>query len=218
MTPIVGVLALQGDYADHGRALRAHGLVTREVRGPADLVGLDAMVLPGGESTTMLRLLHNEGFEAPLAAFLRSGCPVFGTCAGLILLAQTVTDPAQRSFGLLPVQVQRNGYGRQVHSGTFDLDPGDLAADGWAMPPGCRGIFIRAPRVVAVGPGCTVLARRGGDPVLVRSGPILGACFHPELTDDHPVTAYFAEMVRTARRPAVSASGELEVNTSGMPG
>jgi 5'-phosphate synthase pdxT subunit len=195
--PLVGVLALQGDFADHERALRAEGLHTRQVRTAADLRGLDGLVLPGGESTTMLTLLDVEGLWSPLGAALRSGLPVFATCAGLILLAAKVECPAQRSFGVLPLAVARNGYGRQVHSGTFPL-----ASD--VLPPGTTGTFIRAPRITAVGDGVAVLARRGPDPVLVQQGPVLAACFHPELQPGHPVVARFAAMVREHRAAGVA--------------
>lgn len=183
--PITGVLALQGDFAEHEEALAAVGVRTRQVRGAADLAGLAGLVLPGGESTTMLRLLDVEGLWAPLGDALRSGIPVLATCAGMILIAEHVENPAQRSYGLLPITVVRNGYGRQLHSGTFPLETTTL-------PPGTTGTFIRAPRITSVGPGCEVLARRGGDPVLVQKGPILAACFHPELEIGHPVTARFA--------------------------
>lgn len=186
--PIVGVLALQGDFAEHEAALRAFGLRCRRVRRAADFDGIAGLVLPGGESTTMLKLLDVEGLWQPLANVLASGLPVLATCAGLILLAERVENPAQRSFGLLPLTVVRNGYGRQYHSGTFVL-----RSD--VLPPGTEGTFIRAPRITHVGPGCEVLAWRDGDPVLVRRGPILAACFHPELAPRHPVTAWFAESI-----------------------
>ena len=189
MLPLVGVLALQGDFLDHAAALRAQGVRTRQVRTATDLRGLDAMVLPGGESTTMLTLLDVESLWAPLGATLRSGMPVFATCAGMILLAERVENPVQRSYGLLPITVVRNGYGRQLHSGTFVLES-------TALPHGTTGTFIRAPRITATGPGVEVLARRNGDPVLVQKGPILAACFHPELGDNHVVVARFAAMVR----------------------
>ncbi len=189
--PLVGVLALQGDFAEHEAALRAEGLRTRRVRTPADLRGLDGLVLPGGETTTMLTLLGVEGLWEPLAGQLRSGAPVFATCAGAILLAQRVENPEQQSFGVLPITVVRNGYGRQLHSGTFAL-----RADPAVLPPGTTGTFIRAPRITAVAPGVDVLARRGDDPVLVQHGAILAACFHPELQPGHPVVARFAAMVR----------------------
>ncbi|MFN9703274.1 MAG: pyridoxal 5'-phosphate synthase glutaminase subunit PdxT, partial [Planctomycetota bacterium] len=118
-TPLVGVLALQGDFADHEAALQAAGLRTRQVRTAADLRGLHGLVLPGGESTPMLKLLDDDGLWGPLGEALRSGVPVFATCAGMILLADTVENPSQRSYGLLPITVVRNGYGRQLHSGTF---------------------------------------------------------------------------------------------------
>jgi 5'-phosphate synthase pdxT subunit len=190
LQPLVGVLALQGDFADHEAALQAAGLRTRQVRTAADLGGLRGLVLPGGESTTMLKLLDVEGLWQPLGDALRSGLPVFATCAGMILLAEQVENPSQRSYGLLPITVVRNGYGRQFHSGTFELASS-------VLPPGTLGTFIRAPRITRVGPGCEVLARRGEDAVLVQKGPILAACFHPELAEDHPVVARFAAAVRT---------------------
>jgi len=193
------VLALQGDFAEHEMALRRLGLVSRQVRGAKDLRGLDAVVLPGGESTTMLRLLRVEGLWRPLGDLLSSGLPVLATCAGLILLAEQVENPSQDSYGLLPVTVVRNGYGRQLHSGTFVLESSEL-------PQGTTGTFIRAPRITAVR-GAEVLARRAGDPVLVRHGPILAACFHPELQPGHPVLALFAAMIdtRTAGRAGLEA-------------
>jgi 5'-phosphate synthase pdxT subunit len=199
--PLVGVLALQGDFAEHEQALQRQGLRTRQVRRAADLDGLDALVLPGGESTTMLKLLDVEELFEPLGRALRSGIPVLATCAGLILLAEQVENPQQRSYGVLPITVVRNGYGRQYHSGTFALAvDGSLRAN---ARDGLTATFIRAPRITRVGDGCTVLARRDGDPVLVQRGNVLGACFHPELEHDHPVTLHFAAMVRAAT-PAVA--------------
>lgn len=188
----VGVLALHGDFAEHRAALLRFDLESRLVRSAADLRGLGALVLPGGESTTMLKLLHVEGLYAPLGELLRSGLPVLATCAGLILLAEQVLEPEQDSYGLLPVTVRRNGYGRQFHSGTFPL-----RSD--VLPAGTTGTFIRAPRIEAVGQGCEVLAYRGGDPVLVQKGAVLGACFHPELQPGHPLTAMFAARVMALR-------------------
>ncbi len=187
--PIVGVLALQGDFAEHEAALRQQGLRTRQIRTRSDLDGIAGLVLPGGESTTMLKLLQVEGLWEPLLSALRSGIPTLATCAGLILLAETVENPSQRSYGLLPLTVVRNGYGRQFHSGTFELH-------GESLPDGTTGTFIRAPRITRVGEGCEVLARRDGDPVLVQKGNVLAACFHPEVTEDHVVTRRFAAMVR----------------------
>ena len=204
--PLVGVLALQGDFADHEDALYAHGLRTRQVRAAEHLEGLDALVLPGGESTTMLRLLDVEGLWGPLGEALHSGVPVLATCAGLILLAERVEKPSQRSYGLLPVTAVRNGYGRQLHSGTFDL-----TAETPELPTDLEGTFIRAPRITALRGDCDVLARRGDDPVLVRKGAVLAACFHPELTEDHPVTRMFASMVRAPRATEAPAAPQTEV-------
>ena len=188
----VGILALHGDFAEHRVALQRFGLQTRLLRGPADLRGLSALVLPGGESTTMLKLLHVEGLFAPLGELLQQGLPVLATCAGLILLAREVQNPAQDSYGVVPITVVRNGYGRQYHSGTFPL-----RSD--VLPAGTTGTFIRAPRITAVGAGCEVLAWRDDDPVLVQHGAVLGCCFHPELQPGHPVTARFAATLAAHR-------------------
>ena len=196
--PRVGVLALQGDFAEHEAALARFGVATVQVRRPEQMRGLAALVLPGGESTTMLRLLRSEGLWEPVAAWLGSGRPVLATCAGLILLAREVNRPRQESLGVLDVSVDRNGYGRQVASGTFTLRSA-------ALPGPTEGVFIRAPRITRVGPSVEVLAWRESDPVLVREGPVLAACFHPELQPEHPVTALFVAQVR-ARVPASSMS------------
>jgi pyridoxal 5'-phosphate synthase pdxT subunit len=187
-TPLVGVLSLQGDFADHQAALAACGLRTRQIRTAGQLRDVDALVLPGGESTTMLRLLEVEHLWRPLEEALQLGLPILATCAGLILLAEHVESPQQKSYGLLPLTVKRNGYGRQLHSGTFVLESAML-------PAGTTGTFIRAPRITAIHGECEVIATRGADPVLVRRGNILAACFHPELTIRHPVTVMFAQMV-----------------------
>lgn len=199
--PLVGVLALQGDFADHQSALAACGLRTLQVRTPAQLRGVDALVLPGGESTTMIRLLRVEGLWEPLRRALQSGVPVMATCAGLILLSQRVEQPEQQSYGLLPLTVVRNGYGRQLHSGTFAL-----SVESEALPDALEGTFIRAPRITAVHGACEVLARREGDPVLVRKGSLLAACFHPELTVGHPVTRLFADAVRASAATKAAAA------------
>jgi 5'-phosphate synthase pdxT subunit len=173
----VGVLALQGDFAAHGAALARLGAAAVPVRRPDALAGLDALVLPGGESTAMLRALARDGLERPLAALLASGRPVLGTCAGTILLAAHVTNPAQRSFAALDIDVERNAYGTQRDSFVTVTDA-DAPLD--ALP----AVFIRAPRITRVGPGVGVLARVRGEPVLVRGGRIWAATFHPELDDD----------------------------------
>ena len=189
--PKVGVLALQGAFAEHAAALAALGAHPVLVRGPDALAGLDAVVLPGGESTTMSMLLESSGLRDPLAARLAEGMPVFGTCAGLILLAREVLDgrPDQRGFGVLDVTVVRNGYGRQRDSFEALLD---VPAIG---PQPFPGVFIRAPRIAGAGAAVEVLARIDDEPVLVRQGPILGAAFHPELSGDLRLHHLFLERV-----------------------
>lgn len=179
----VGVLALQGDFQAHGCAIRALGHRPREVRVPADLAGLAALVLPGGESGTMLRLLAGAGLNGPLGDFCRSGRTVLGTCAGAILMAQRVTGPAQASLDLLDIDVERNAYGRQLDSFIAPLDGGTDELHG------VEGVFIRAPIVRRTGPGVDVLLRHAGQPVLVREGPRWAATFHPELGADGRVLA-----------------------------
>lgn len=178
-TPRVGVLALQGAFREHIDALQRLGADTVEVRTPADLAGVGGIMLPGGESTTMDLLLGSSGLREPLAAAVAAGTPVFGTCAGLILLARDIEDgvEGQRTLEALDVTALRNGYGRQVKS--FE-GPVALAQGGDPM----TGVFIRAPRITRVGSGVEILATLGDEPVAVRSGSIMAATFHPELTDD----------------------------------
>jgi 5'-phosphate synthase pdxT subunit len=187
-----GVLALQGDFAAHAAALRRLGEPVREVRRPADLAGLRALVLPGGESTALLRLMLGDGerwFDA-LRAFHEGGGALLGTCAGAILLARDV-DPAQPSLGLLDAAVSRNAYGRQVDSFEARLEAPALAD-------GLSGVFIRAPRITTVGPSVEVIARLAGEPVLVRQGRVLAATFHPEITGDDRVHRLLLEHARPA--------------------
>lgn len=189
-TPLVGVLALQGAFAAHERMLRRLGAATRQVRTPADLVGLDGLVLPGGESTTISRLLDTAGLREPLAALMRDGLAVLGTCAGMILVATEVLDgqPEQRAFGAIDLAVRRNGYGRQVDSFETDIDVAGLAEP-------FHAVFIRAPRVERHGEDVAVLAACDDVPVLLRQGRVLVASFHPELTDDPRVHALFLDLV-----------------------
>lgn len=168
----IGVLALQGAFDAHARALARLGHAVKKVRVPADLAGLDGLVLPGGESTVQLKLVDRFGLKGPLDAFVRSGAPVLATCAGLILAAREVTGPAQASFGWLDVSVARNAWGRQVESFEAMEDAGELPL-----------VLIRAPRITRVGAEVEVLATYGGEPVLVRQGAVTAATFHPELTD-----------------------------------
>ena len=173
----VGVLALQGDFAAHGRAVSALGHGLTEVRTAEQLATVDALILPGGESSTMLKLMGFEGLVEPLRAFCRSGRPVLGTCAGAILLAHRVSAPEQDSLDVLDIDVQRNGYGRQLDSRIVPL-----AGEGaWAD---MEAVFIRAPIIRRTGPEVQVLLRRDDDPVLVRQGSVWAATFHPEMTSD----------------------------------
>jgi len=186
----IGVLALQGAFAAHGRVLRAAGAEPRDVRGPEDLDHVDALVMPGGESTTMSMLLVTSMLQQPIRDRINDGMPVFGTCAGLILLAEGVRDgrPDQVGFGVLDVDVRRNGFGRQVDSFEADLD-----VDGFDSP--FHGVFIRAPVVERFGDDVEVLASYDGHPVLVRQGKLLAASFHPELSNDDRIHRLFLEGV-----------------------
>ncbi len=179
---LCGVLALQGDWGAHARVLNAMGVETAQVRTAAELAAVDALVLPGGESTAMLRLMEPENLAEKIRERVRDGLPVLATCAGVILLA-AATAPPQTSLGLLDVDVERNAYGRQVHSRVAAIDL-EKTMDG---PGTMEGVFIRAPRLTRTGPEVRVLGRLGSDPVLVRQGGIIAATFHPELTDDNRV-------------------------------
>jgi pyridoxal 5'-phosphate synthase pdxT subunit len=187
----VGVLALQGAVGEHAAVLAELGAEAVEVRRPEHLSGIDAIVMPGGESTTMSMLLESAELFEPLSDRLRHGMPAFGTCAGMILLASEVLDgrPDQRSFGVLDVAVRRNAFGRQVDSFEADLDVDGLA--GGRFP----AVFIRAPVVERTGEGVDVLASVDGAPVLVRQGSVLAAAFHPELSGDLRLHQLFLEGV-----------------------
>ena len=183
--PKVGVLALQGDVREHASALAELGAHVVEVRTPEDLAGVDALVLPGGESTTMSLLLQSSGLFDPIAERLADGMPAFGTCAGMILLASEVVDgrPDQRSFAAIDIAVRRNAFGRQVDSFEAEIDVAGVGR----VP----AVFIRAPFVERAGEGVEVLAEVDGHPVVCRSGPVLVASFHPELSGDLRVHELF---------------------------
>jgi 5'-phosphate synthase pdxT subunit len=186
----VGVLALQGDFEAHQNALSRAGAETVQVRTPDDLNQVDGLVIPGGESTTMLRLLDATGMKEPVREFGRHK-PIFGTCAGAILLASEVSHPEQESLNLLDIGVQRNGYGRQLDSRVVRVSPeaGSLSGKDF------EAVFIRAPIIRRVGEGARVLARYNGDPVLVEEGKHLVATFHPELTGDTRVHELFLSKI-----------------------
>lgn len=192
--PTIGVLALQGDYAAHARMLSACGVKVREVRNSVQLEDLSGLVLPGGETTALLKLMENTALEEALVAFHEAGGALFGTCAGMILLAGKVCSPAQRSLGLMDIDVERNAYGRQIDSfeSAADWLAPDLAAgdDGKPLPL----IFIRAPRLVRLGEDVQPLARCGDDVVLARQGRVLVASFHPELSQDLRVHHFFLQL------------------------
>jgi len=186
--PTIGVLALQGAFDVHAKRLTELGAKAVLVRRPEQLEDLDGLVIPGGESTTFLKNLERAGFYNVLDAFVHSK-PVFGTCAGCILLAKDVANPPQRSFGVLDVSVERNAYGRQNDSVILNAET--------SLPGGpLEMVFIRAPRISRVGNDVETLATRHGDPTLVRQGRLLAATFHPELTEDLRVHQLFLEIVR----------------------
>jgi 5'-phosphate synthase pdxT subunit len=197
----IGVLALQGDFEAHDRVLRALGVATAEVRRPHQLETLDGLVLPGGESTTLLNLMRDGPWFEELGRFHDRGGAILATCAGAILLSREVRDPVQPSLGLLDAVIRRNGYGRQVDS--FEAD---IEVEGFERP--LPAVFIRAPRFLKLGPGVDVLARLGRDglapaePVLVRQGKIMAGTFHPELTDDARLHRQFLELAAPGGRPA----------------
>lgn len=190
--PRIGVLAIQGDYAAHAEALSESGAEPVEIRNPEELDNIDGLILPGGESTTMLKFLERRGLFESLKEFAGAR-PVFGTCAGAILLARDVRHPVQRSLEVLDAVVERNAYGRQIDS-TILVEPTALPGGPLEM------VFIRAPRIASTGAGVEVLARREGFPVLVRQGNLLAATFHPELSSDRRIHKLFVESVIDARQ------------------
>lgn len=188
--PTIGVLALQGAFGAHAELLGTLGIEAREVRLPRDLAAVDALVMPGGESTTMSQLLESSGLFDAVAERIERGMPVMGTCAGLILLARSVLDGRsdQRSFAALDITVRRNAYGRQIDSFEAEVD-----VDGLGAP--FTAVFIRAPQIEFVGPGVRVLAHHGSAPVVVATERIVGVAFHPELTGDARLHRMFVEMI-----------------------
>ncbi len=189
----IGVLALQGDFAMHRKALDRIGVDSVEVRMPRDLDQVAGLIMPGGESTTLLKLMDAWDFVPALEKFHAAGKPIFGTCAGMILLAREVQSPAQASLGFIDLTVERNAYGRQKES--FEAEgSGDL---GQGRRP-IKMVFIRAPRIRRMGPDVIPLAEHRGECVMARQGTVLVGAFHPELTDDPSVHQYFAGMVRAS--------------------
>lgn len=184
----IGVLAIQGDFAAHARALARSGVEAVEVRRSEQLAGIDGLIIPGGESTTMLKVMREEQMIDPIRDFAREGKAIFGTCAGAIMLANEVRNPQQQSLGLMDISVERNSYGRQLDSFVREIETalGDEPME---------AVFIRAPRITGIGPGVEVLSTIEGEPVMVRQNNLLAATFHPELTSDNRVHDLFIEMV-----------------------
>jgi pyridoxal 5'-phosphate synthase pdxT subunit len=195
----IGILAVQGDFEAHAAMLAGLGVESVEVRTPADLDGCDGLILPGGESTTQLQFLQEEGLYDAIRKFAADGGAIFGTCAGAILLATEVTNPHQASLGLLEMTVLRNGYGRQLASDVVSA-PSTLKKEPLEM------VFIRGPIIERAGPGLKVLAEYAGKPALVESDHILAATFHPELTDDTTVHEHFLELVAAGTNQAAGSA------------
>jgi 5'-phosphate synthase pdxT subunit len=181
----IGVLAIQGDFAMHAKMLERIGAPYKLVKHASDLAEVGGLIMPGGESTTMLKFFSNEGMGEAIKDFVASGQPVFGTCAGAILLAKEVLNPAQERLGLLDISIERNGYGRQVDSSVRQGECPELS------PRPVEMVFIRAPIIRRVGEPVRVLGRCDGLSVLVEQGNVLAATFHPELTEDETVHRYF---------------------------
>jgi len=189
----IGVLALQGDFREHRKVLEDIGVSTCLVRRPAELDGVDGLIIPGGESTTISKLLRKWDLFEPVQRKARNGLPLFGTCAGLILMAKEVVN-GPRNLGLMDITVERNAYGRQIESFESQLEV--LSDEEWKGRNGSiNGVFIRAPQVTRVGANVEELARHEGMPVLLREDNLLGATFHPELTDDQGIHEYFLREV-----------------------
>ncbi len=190
----IGVLALQGDFDAHRKRLEELGAEVVLVRKPEQLDEIEALVIPGGESTTFLKLLGEKGFQQ-LKNFVTTR-PTFGTCAGAIMLAKEVENPKQQGLGAMDMTVRRNAYGRQIDSFIDEVSASAELEQGKGP---LEMVFIRAPKIESLGPGVEVLAAQGGDPVLVRQGRTIAATFHPELSDDSRVHAYFLRLVRNGR-------------------
>jgi 5'-phosphate synthase pdxT subunit len=197
----IGILAVQGDFAAHAEMLAGLGVETVEIRTPNDLAGCDGLILPGGESTTQLQFLREEGLSEAIKKFAGENKAIFGTCAGAILLATEVKNPKQGSLALLDMTVLRNGYGRQVHSDVVS-GPSSLKKEPLEM------VFIRGPIIERVGPGVEVLAEYAGKPALVQKGRVMASAFHPELTSDTTVHERFVKMA------AQNGNGERKATES----
>ena len=204
---VIGILALQGDFQAHQSMMARFDVTTRFVRRPADLAGLAGLILPGGESSTFLKLLQSEGLWEPIRKFAPAH-PVMGTCAGAILMADKVENPPQASLGLLRMTVRRNAYGRQLSSSIRHAEASRELNIGGKPGPPLEAVLIRAPIITEVGPEVEVLATLDGQPVLIRQGHLLAATFHPELTDDTRVHRYFHRLISKNDSPDESSPGK----------
>jgi pyridoxal 5'-phosphate synthase pdxT subunit len=196
----IGILAVQGDFAAHAAMLEGMGIETVEVRTPADMDGCDGLILPGGESTTQLQFLQEEGLAETIKKFAAEGHAVFGTCAGAILLATDVENPKQGSLGLLDMTVLRNGYGRQIASDVF-------SAKSTLKDEPLEMVFIRGPIIDRTGPGIEILAKHAGKPAIVQKGRLLATTFHPELTSDTTVHEYFLKLAAESGHGSGKSNG-----------
>ena len=195
--PLIGVLALQGDVVEHLAAMERAGAQAIAVKNRTELARVDGLIIPGGESTTVIKLLDRFGMAAPIIERVRAGMPLWGTCMGMIVIAREVVELEQPTLGLIDISVRRNAFGRQNESAEVALP---IAALGTEPFP---AIFIRAPWIERTGPDVEPLAQRNGHGVMVRQGNVLGTSFHPELTQDDRVHAYFLQMVRDSREKRV---------------
>ncbi len=209
---VVGVLALQGDFREHRTMLEGLGVQTREVRRVSDLAGLDGLVIPGGESTTISKLMATYGLAGPIREFAAGGGAIFGTCAGLITVARETVEGTPPTLGLMDIVARRNAFGRQVRS--FEAD---LAVAGIGGAP-VRAVFIRAPWIENAAPSVEVLATYRGRIVAARQGAVLVTAFHPELTDDARMHGLFITMIRRRAVAAAAPRGAAEPQASGEPG
>jgi 5'-phosphate synthase pdxT subunit len=198
--PVIGVLALQGDVVEHVRALEANGTRALEVKTEGQLAAADALIIPGGESTTVIKLLNRFGLVGPIKARVHAGMPLWGTCMGMIVAAHDVAGLDQETLDLIDITVRRNAFGRQIASAEVALD---IPVLGSAPFP---AVFIRAPWIERAGPGVEVLAAHEGHGVFVRQGHVMATSFHPELTGDNRVHAYFARIVADAQTLIAKAS------------
>ncbi len=197
--PVIGVMAVQGDFREHLETLDAVGAVGREIRLPADLDGVDGLILPGGESTAMRKLYARWGLVAPIRALAARGAPILGTCAGAILLATKIADGDAPVLSLLDIEVRRNAFGRQLDSFETELKMQSLKVSG--APTALRAVFIRAPEILRVGLAASVVAQlEGGEIVAARQGNVVGISFHPEIAGETRLHRWLVEQAATARR------------------